>query len=129
MAYEFAYRTNTPKATTDGSGMVQHLITAVYREEGEQDWEIVPGQSKTFNLPYTDVKTVMDMSNGAAKNQAYKQLLVDNIDTLPTPLTGWSDTLLNQKVTINAAVLVETNRVIDYVEVTLNKTFPLEFDL
>jgi len=132
MAYTFKYQLNSaPQSSKDGSGMVNHSITAIaYNGDGE----VVPSRSKTFCVPSSQLQTVMDMPDSdagekQAKNTAYKSTLIANIDTQPLPITGWSVAALTELMEMNDAaesVAVEAN---DYITVTLAQSYPVEFSL
>ena len=132
MAYTFKYQLNSaPQSSKDGSGMVNHSITAIaYNGDGE----VVPSRSKTFCVPATELQTVMDMPDATGpertvKNTAYKSALVANINTQPLPITGWSVSALTELMEMNdvaESVAVEAN---DYITVTLAQSYPVEFSL
>jgi len=134
--YEFKYRlSEAPAATTDGSGMVQHQITAISRVAGSSDeWAVVPGRNKTFNVPAADLTTVMEMpdSNATqkqAKNTAYKTLLADNVNTANEPAAGWTAAQLEALMDANDLASTEAGRADDYITVTLGQSYPVDFSL
>lgn len=129
--YEKKYRLQSaPSSTLDGSGMVMHDTWAIYRLEGSSDpWVTVPGRHKTICVPADELQVVLDMSNGAAKVAAYKQALVDNLDTIPTPVTGWSAAQLEALLDANDAAATEADRANTYITVTLGESYPVDFSV
>lgn len=93
MPYTFRYQlSRAPEARIDGSGQIGHDITVVYRldELEPPSWVVVPGHHKTILVPASELAPVLEMANGAAKIDAYKQLLVDHRNDPSTPYaTGW----------------------------------------
>jgi len=119
--------TQAPEARNDGSGCVDHQITAEY-DDGD-GWLTVPARNKTFSLPATELAVVMAMNNGAAKVSAYKQLLVDNLNTQPVPITGWAVGQLQEMVDANKAALSAGTAANTYITVTLNLDYPVPFTI
>ena len=102
--YNFRYSLQSaPQATLDGSGCVMHDVVAQAEPVGNGGYVTIPGRHKTIAVPASELQTVLDMSNGAAKVAAYKQALQDNINTTPTPLTGWGATQLEALMDANDA--------------------------
>lgn len=132
---QFKYRLNrAPSALNDGSGCISHDIDAIYSDDGGVTWLVVPGRHKTIMIPSADLKTVMDMPDGTGpqkttKNAAYKQFLVDNLDTQNEPLVGWSIAQMQALVDANNAASLEATRANDYITVTLGLSYPVEFSL
>ena len=143
-----------PSGRNDGGSQVSHDVFAVWRVQGGGvDWKdapVVPNHHKTILLPSADVKTVMDMPDSTgpekqAKNAAYKALLVANWNSpaMPShapPVDGWTledidayliayDAWAAAKAIADAAAATEAGRVVTYVEVTMVKSFPIEFQL
>lgn len=131
--YDKKYRLNSaPTATLDGSGCVQHDVTAIYRDttaDPADPWSIVPGRHKTISVPAGELEVVMDMANTGAKATAYKQALVDNLNTLPAPTTGWNAAQLEAMLDANDAAGVEATRANIYVTVTLGESYPVDFSV
>ena len=117
--------TQAPAARNDGSGCVDHQITAEY-DDGE-GWLTVPARNKTFCIPAVELAVVMAMNNGAAKIVAYKQVLVDNLDTQPVPITGWAVGQLQEMVDANTAALSAGTAANAYITETLNLSYPVPF--
>jgi len=136
-----------PAGKQDGSGAVQHDIIAQYQEEGAEDeWQVVPGRHKTVEVPATpdyvpqgataDMKTIMDMPDDTgqernAKNQAYKNALVEysNRNGWAQGVSGWSDAALNALLDGNLAASTQADRANTYITVTLDKSYPVPFNL
>ena len=134
--YEFAYQLLVaPEAKVDGSGMVQHQIRAVAREEGSSGaWAVVPGRNKTFEIPVSELQTVLNMPDGTgpqkqAKNQAYKQALESNINTVGEAVIGWDSVSLEQMLDANDATLVAAEEANTYITVTLGQSYPVQFTI
>jgi len=137
MNYEFSYRlASAPEARVDGTGQVVHDLWAMYREEGEMNgWAPVGGYYRGVPIPTNELKAVMDMPHGTgverqAKNQAYKGLLAAHIgDGVVTWTGGWSKAELEQYMDINDACILEAQRANEYITVTLERDYPIEFNL
>ena len=119
--------TQAPEARNDGSGCVDHQITAEY-DDGE-GWLTVPARNKTFCIPASELAVVLAMNNGAAKIAAYKQLLIDNLDTQPIPIAGWAIGQLQEMVVANKAALSAGTDANTYITVTLNQDYPVPFTI
>ena len=119
--------TQAPEARNDGSGCVDHQITAEY-DDGD-GWLTVPARNKTFSLPAAELAVVMAMNNGAAKVTAYKQVLIDNLDTQPVPITGWTVAQLQEMVDTNTAALSAGTDANAYITETLNLSYPVPFTI
>ena len=119
--------TQAPEARNDGSGCVDHQITVEY-DDGD-GWLTVPARNKTFSLPAAELAVVMAMNNGAAKVSAYKQVLIDNLDTQPVPITGWAMAQLQEMVDANKAALSAGTAANNYITVTLNLDYPVSFTI
>lgn len=132
--YDFKYRLqSTPEPTLDGSGMIRHDIFAVAQEQGNGGWSVVPGRHKTFLVPSSELKTVMDMpdSDGAekqAKNTSYKDALASNVDTQGVGIVGWSSADLENLMDANDAAALEASRADTYITVTLSLSYPVDFN-
>jgi len=135
MAYTFRYSLlSAPEARRDGSGQVAHSITAISSQDGET-WAAIPAHNKTFLVASAELATVMNMPDGTgqerqAKNAAYKMLLCTNCATSTQPLrTDWTTTALQQFMAANDASALEASRANEYVTVTLDQNYPLDFSL
>lgn len=123
---DFRYSlTQAPQARTDGSGCVDHQIIA----EADENGGFIPmaSRNKTFCLPSADLAVVIAMANGAAKVDAYKNLIVDNINTAPQPNTGWPKADLQAFVDDNAAAASAASDADEYITVTLEQSYPVSF--
>jgi len=89
----------------------------------------VPARNKTFSLPAAELAVVMAMNNGGAKVSAYKQLLVDNLNTQPEPIVGWGTAQLQEMVDANKAALSAGTAANNYITVTLNSDYPVSFTI
>lgn len=88
MAYDKRFvLVKAPEPRTDGSGLLDHDIQAQASEAGQDSWFDIPGKHKTISIPAQDAIDVLAGPNVAAN---YKSLLVANINTQPSPVTGWS---------------------------------------
>lgn len=132
--YSFQYRLHAaPAARADGSGIAAHDVSALSQPVGNGGYSEVPARHKTFCIPAGDLQAVMDMADStgpqkAAKNAAYKVLLVANVDTVPVPLGGWSSDDLQAVMDANdaaSAVVTEAN---EYLTVTLGLSYPVDFN-
>lgn len=155
MAYEYAYRLQSaPAGRADGSEQIDHDIFAIYRVQGSgTPWSaasVVPSYHKTILVPADDVETVMDMPDASgpqkqAKNQAYKQLLVDHRNDAPRPnpappVTDWSPSGIDAYLiayeawdiaftAANAQAALQAGRANTYITVTLGLSYPIEFQV
>ena len=141
MDYLFKYRLQEqPASTNDGSGMVLHQVQAVYLPEDSptnEEWQAspqVPGRHKTIVVPFTDMKTVMDMSHSTnpqktAKNKAYKDALISNLNTGVETLVGWDATTMELMLDNNDNSILEADRANDYITITLNQEYPVPFSV
>lgn len=134
--YEFAFRLDSmPLAKNDGSGVVQWNIWAVSREDGTADpWVSVPGRHKTIETPVSELAIVNAMPDStgpecAAKTAAYKQLLVDNLNTVGTPISGWSAAQLEMLMDNNDTAIVAATDANSYITVRLGLSYPVTFTL
>ena len=117
-----------PAARNDGSGMVDHQITAEYEVESGS-WATVPARNKTFCVPADELAVVMAKTNTGAKVTAYKQLLADNIGTQPSPVTGWALAQLQEMYTANEAAASAAADADDYITNTLHQNYPVAFTI
>ena len=131
MAFSFRYSLEAaPEPSRDGSGVVRHSIWAVSSNDGGQTWANVPGRHKTVVVPADELQVVIDMVNGAAKVQAYKNLLVANVNTqAPVPIIGWSVAEMTALLEANAAADTAAVAANDYITITLNQIYPVTFNI
>jgi len=80
-------------------------------------------------VPGDKLQAVMDMDNDAAKVAAYKNVLASNLNTMNTPVTGWSLSALEQLMLANDAAANVAAEADDYIVNTLGQTYPVEFNL
>jgi len=129
----FRYRLNSaPSAFDDGSACIGHGINAMY-DDGA-GWLVVPARRKTILVPADEMEVVMDMpdvtgAEKAAKAGAYKQALVDNLNTQNIPITGWPIAQMQAMVDANNAATTEAVLANTFITVTLGLAYPVEFDL
>ena len=116
-----------PEARNDGSGCVAHEIWAEY--EVDEDWQVVPSRNKTFCVPAADLADVLAMPDGSPKVAAYKQLLLDNINTQPVPVTGWTEAQLQAMIDANDLSLATAEDANTYITVDLGKNYPVPFNI
>lgn len=140
---DFRYRLDHLIPTTDGSGMVKHDIWAEYLVNG--DATNVPNHHKTIVVPASDVEIVMDMPDSTgperqAKNQAYKQLLVQHRNTALVPfvwppvsdfskegLSTYMEAYVVAKTAfdwVNSNCALQAGRMMDYLVNVLGLDFP-----
>lgn len=135
--YDFAYSlASAPRASLDGSGMVAWAISAVAKPtgSGDENFFTVPARHKTIQTPAVDLAVVNAMADStgpqrAAKNTAYKQLLVDNLNTQNEPLVGWDAVSLELMLDNNDAASSAATDVDDYIQNVLSEVYPLRFTL
>lgn len=135
MAYEFKCRlSETPTPTTSGSGLVMHQLVPIYRPEGTQEtWVEMVAWARTAPVPAGALKTINDMPHTtgalkAAKNTAYKALLIDHLNDVPaTPAPDWSLAGLARFLAANDAATLEVQRADTYITVTLGQEYPVDF--
>ena len=129
--FEYAYRLESrPIAHVDGSGMIGHMVAAVYRVAGSGDpfdvGPIVVGP-KTINIPLDEMQAINAMSSGGAKNTAYKQALADNLNTQNEPVIGWDEATMSLRLNNNLDALAEADLADEYITVALNLEYPVPF--
>lgn len=128
--YVFRYKLmSVPEARRDGSSGVMHQIQAEAAPEGTSEWATVPGRNKTIVVPAADLKVVNDMPTGAAKNNAYKQALVNNLNTQPVRISGWDLGSLEALMDANDAAALEATRAHEYLTDTLGLSYPIPFTI
>jgi len=121
-----------PTASNDGSSVIYHDITAVYRAASSapaDPWLPVPGRHKTVVVPADEMKTVMDMPNNGAKVTAYKDALASNLNTPAVPVTGWTAAQIEEMLDANDRADVEADRADEYITVTLGQSYPVQFSI
>ena len=120
MAYEFRYRMQQPTARTDGSGALDHDITAIYSVDDGETWAVVPARHQTFVCPASEVQVCL-VGPGVAT--LYKEMLARNINTVPVAVTGWTAAQMEAMLTNNAAAQVAADAV-----GALPVSWPYEFE-
>jgi len=129
MAIEFRYSLHSaPEASQDGSGVVQHDISAQYNQDNA-GWLDVPGRHKTISIPFAEVDAALGAGTNPQVVAAYKQALVDNIDTQPVPVNGWASAQLTALIEANNGASASAADVNDFVTVTLGLSYPVPFTL
>lgn len=135
--YDFAYSlTSAPRASSDGSGMVAWAVSAVAKPtgSGDENFVVVPARRKTIQTPAVDLAVVNAMADSTglertAKNTAYKQLLVDNLNTQNEPLLGWDAVSLEAMLDANDASSLAAADVDDYIQNVITQTYPVRFTI
>lgn len=135
MAYEFKYRLmETPTPTASGSGLVMHQLVPIYRIADTQEaWTEMGAWARTVPVPGGALRTINDMPHTtaalkAAKNTAYKVVLADHLnDVASVPAPDWSLAGLARFLAANDAAALEAQRADDYITVTLNQQYPVDF--
>ena len=134
MAYTFRYQLNIrPEARRDGSGALMHQIEVHYSEDGI-DMGVVGGHNKTIVIPGDEMQTILAMPHDTgpqrqAKNAAYKDSLVSNLNYQAVGVTGWSDAQMAAYLDgnkLSGEVAAGAN---DYITVTLGLTYPVPFNI
>jgi len=134
MAYTFSYvLVNAPEARRDGSGAVSHLIQMHYTDDGEDGGQ-VGGRAKTVVIPPEALTPILAMPDGTgperqAKNQAYKQALVDYRTFQPTGISGWEIADVTAYLDANKVATQNAADADDYITDTLGQSYPLPFNL
>ena len=129
MDWSFRFRLESaPEATVDGCGMVDHDIIILAKEDGEEDWAEVPGRDITIQVHASNLTTMLDMDSGAAKVAAYKNLLVDNLDTVGEAVTGCYLMQLEALMDANALAATEAARADTYI-LSVVESYPVEFSI
>lgn len=137
MAREFWYRLQqAPQCRCDGGGGINHDIFSAYSDDGGSTKIIMPGYHKTCVLLAADVKTVMDMPDStgpekSAKNTAFKNIIAAALDNHPyvIPLKLWDEQTLLAYTEANDNATTQSMRVNDYITVTLELSYPVDFQL
>ncbi len=129
--FEYAYRLERrPYAHVDGSGMVGHMVAAVYRVAGSGDLfdvaSIVAGP-KTINIPLDEMQVINAMAPGGAKNTAYKQALASNLNTQNVPVIGWDAPTMSLRLNNNLDAAAEADLADAYITDTLSLSYPAPF--
>ena len=129
--FEYAYRLQSrPTAHADGSGMIAHMVAAVYRVAGSGDpFETAPIVTgpKTINVPLDEMQAVNAMPTGSAKNTAYKRALADNLNTQNVPVIGWDAVTMSLRLNNNLDAAVEADEADEYITIDLGLTYPVSF--
>ena len=135
MSYEFKYRLlQAPEPMANGSGLVMHQLVPIYRPTGSQEaWTEIAAWASTVPIPDGALATINNMPHTtadlkAAKNTAYKTLLADHLNDMTTvPAPDWSLAGLARFLAANDAAALEAQRADDYITVTLNQQYPVDF--
>ena len=134
MAYLFRYQLNRkPEARTDGSGALAHDIEAHYSEDGV-DMGVIGGRHKTIVVLGDEMQAILAMPDVTgpqrqAKNAAYKNALVANLNTQPVGVTGWSDAQMAVYLDGNKLSVEVATGANDYLTATLGLSYPIPFDI
>ena len=124
---DFRYSlTQAPAARTDGSGCVDHQIIA--QVDAGEGWEVLPGRNKTFVVPADELAVVLALPANQ-RVAAYKQALIDNIDTSPIAVTGWTLAQLTAMYDANVAATSAASDADTYITVTLGLSYPVPFTI
>jgi len=133
MAYTFKYQLmQAPEARIDGSGGLAHQIHVYYEEDGvDMGWL---GRHKTIVIPGDVMQAILAMPHTTgperqAKNQAYKDALVQYLNYQPVAVTGWSVAQLTAFLDgnkLSAEVAAGAN---DYITDTLGQSYPVPFNI
>ena len=131
MDFEYAYRLESrPTAHVDGSGMIGHMVAAVYRVAGSGDpfneASIVAGP-KTINIPLDEMQNINAMVSGDLKNTAYKQALARNLNTQNVPVLGWDTDTMSLRLNNNLDAVSEADLANEYITDTLGLEYPVPF--
>jgi hypothetical protein len=133
--YTVKYRLSAqPAPREDGSGLVDLIILGIVSRDGGAYAE-VPGYSQTISLPYNELAVVMDMphANGAqrqAKNAALISQIADHAGGIySTPPLNWSSAGITAWCAATDGAATEAARLHSYITVTLNHTYPVDFEL
>jgi hypothetical protein len=125
MTYTFKYRLqSSPVARNDGTGIVDCTILAVVSTDGGA-YATIPGYSRLIQLPYQELRVVMDMPDATgpqrtAKNNAFKVLLAERADLqLPSPSLNWSIGGMTAWMTANDGAATESGRLHTYITIKL----------
>jgi len=127
--YEVRYRIDKITARADGSELVQHDTWAEGREEGEADWQVVPGHHRSLLVPADEIQAALEAGSNAQVIAAYKNALIANLRTPAIPITGWAPADIQAKLEANAASAEATSDAISFITETLGATFPVRFAL
>jgi len=90
--YDFRYQLEALEAKNDGTGVIKHQTAAVSRPSDalpEDGWSVIGGRRKEIQIHHVDLAVVNAMDPGAARNQAYKALLVSSLNSTFEPVLGW----------------------------------------
>lgn len=122
---------SAPQARTDGSGCVDWDIRSQVSENGT-DW--TEDAHWAVSTPGRVLETVLVMPDSTgpekqAKNTAAKQLLVDNRNTSPVPLTGYDTETIAARQNANGLAAAAAAGQNEYVTVTLGLSYPVAFNL
>lgn len=130
--YEFRYEmTRAPLARSDGSGHVTHDIRGVCRLAGSVDpWSYRPGlPHKTISVPAADLLTALSSGTNNQKINAYKDLLVENVYTIPEPLQGWNLAIWEQILDQNDTSAAAAQAADEFIRDSLGVNYPVRFTI
>lgn len=134
MAYETRFRLQgAPQGCNDGSAQVAHDVVVVYREVGDtMSWKLapsIPAHHQTILVPADELGAVLDMGSGAAKVNAYKQLLADHRTDGAQPLnTNWQEAAMIQFLENNDASTEERDRADAWI-LSVAGSYPVPFSV
>ena len=127
--YDFRYRlASAPEPTLNGSAMVNHDVFALAQPQGDGGYTVIPGRHKTVQVPAAELTAVLDMSPGAAKVEAYKDALADNLNTAGAAITGWGAAQLEALMDANDLAVAEAARANTYI-LDVAGSYPVEFSM
>lgn len=128
MAYEFRYELiSAPIPTKDGSTYVSHDVQAVYRVDPDEEWLPVGGRHKSILVPATELLSALGRMSNAEIVVAYKQTLVDNLNTIPTKVVGWDAARMTLFLDNNAQAAEAGTAADEFITLTLDLSYPVRF--
>ena len=129
--YEFKYRmTDNTKATHNGGSQIQHNIRVIAREQSTSDPYEEVGLERTIFIPASDTITALGLSTPAEVRAAYKQLILDNSNSVlqSMSLSGWGNANLEAWVDANDLAQEAADTFEAYLTAQ-GWTYPLDFTL
>lgn len=148
MAYQKKFQLRQPpEPRTDGSGMIDHDIQAIYSPDSGETWLPVPGSGyhRTISIPAVEAQAALSAGTNPQKVAAYKDAIRANANTQPEPMTppvasGWSnvdienyvmayEAYLNAKAVEDDAAASAASSVNNFITVTLGLEYEVEFNL
>ena len=117
-----------PFARVDGSGVVGFDVWS--QANAGDGW--TPDQHWEVNVPAADLETALVMPDSTdpqrgAKNEAIKQLLVDNRDAMPSPVTGKDIDSIEARINANGRAASAATGADEYITETLSLEYPVPF--